>query len=175
MPLRPAEVSDAAELTDVVVAQRRFLDPWEPVRPAEWFTVAGQHRILADGQLAREQDRAHPFVITDAAGVIVGRLTINNVVRGAGQFASLGYWVAREHNGRGVATAAVAEAVAIGFTDLNLHRLEAGTLMHNTGSQKVLERNGFERYGLAPHLVLIAGRWQDHVLYQRLNHDWVAS
>lgn len=172
MPLRPADVTDAPELAGLVVAQRAFLHPWEPIRPEDWFTVRGQRRILVEGQLAREQDRAHPFVITDEAGAIVGRLTINNVVRGAGQFASLGYWVARERNGRGVATAAVADAVSIAFGDLNLHRLEAGTLVHNTGSQRVLERNGFERYGLAPGLVRIAGRWQDHVLFQRLNPDW---
>ncbi|NLE17967.1 MAG: GNAT family N-acetyltransferase, partial [Propioniciclava sp.] len=69
-------------------------------------------------------------------------------------------------------TRAVAEAVAIGFGALNLHRLEAGALVHNIGSQRVLERNGFTRYGLAPELVHIAGRWQDHVLFQRLNPDW---
>ena len=66
----------------------------------------------------------------------------------------------------------MAEAVTIGFGALNLHRLEAGALVHNIGSQRVLERNGFTRYGLAPELVHIAGRWQDHVLLQRLNPDW---
>ncbi len=47
--------------------------------------------------------------------------------------------------------------------------MEAGTLVHNLGSQRVLERNGFVRFGLAPQYLRIAGRWQDHVLFQVLN------
>jgi ribosomal-protein-alanine N-acetyltransferase len=38
-------------------------------------------------------------------------------------------------------------------------------------SQRVLERNGFVRYGLAPAYLEIAGRWQDHVMYQALAPD----
>jgi ribosomal-protein-alanine N-acetyltransferase len=63
----------------------------------------------------------------------------------------------------------VAQIVRIAFEELGLHRLEAGTLLHNTASQRVLERNGFTRFGLAPKYLSIAGRWQDHVLFQRIN------
>ncbi len=38
--------------------------------------------------------------------------------------------------------------------------------MHNVASQRVLERNGFVRFGLAPEYLNIDGRWQDHILYQ---------
>jgi ribosomal-protein-alanine N-acetyltransferase len=77
--------------------------------------------------------------------------------------------VAEDHNGKGVATAAVADTVRFAFDHLRLHRVEAGTLVHNAGSQRVLERNGFTRYGLAPRYLRIAGKWQDHVLFQKLN------
>jgi ribosomal-protein-alanine N-acetyltransferase len=52
-----------------------------------------------------------------------------------------------------------------------LHRVEAGTLLHNAASQRVLERCGFEYYGLAPKFLFIDGAWQDHKLYQRILHD----
>ncbi len=61
--------------------------------------------------------------------------------------------------------------IDIAFGELGLHRLQAGTLVHNTGSQKVLERNGFERIGLARAYLKIAGRWQDHILFQRISGD----
>jgi ribosomal-protein-alanine N-acetyltransferase len=62
----------------------------------------------------------------------------------------------------------VAGVVRQGFEGLGLHRVEAGTLLSNTRSQAVLERNGFVRFGLAPRYLPIAGEWQDHLLFQRL-------
>jgi ribosomal-protein-alanine N-acetyltransferase len=41
----------------------------------------------------------------------------------------------------------------------------------NVASQQVLVHNGFERIGLARRYLRIAGRWQDHVLFQRLVND----
>jgi ribosomal-protein-alanine N-acetyltransferase len=52
---------------------------------------------------------------------------------------------------------------------LRLHRVEAGTIPRNVRSQAVLQRNGFVPFGVAPAYLKIAGEWQDHVLFQRLN------
>jgi ribosomal-protein-alanine N-acetyltransferase len=49
-----------------------------------------------------------------------------------------------------------------------MHRLEAGTLVDNVASQRVLEKNGFERIGLARAYLRIAGAWRDHILFQRV-------
>lgn len=51
---------------------------------------------------------------------------------------------------------------------LGLHRLQAETLVHNIASQRVLEKNGFSRYGMAPEYLKIDGAWQDHLMYQRI-------
>jgi ribosomal-protein-alanine N-acetyltransferase len=72
-------------------------------------------------------------------------------------------------NGRGIATAAVAAAVELAFGDLRLHRLQAATLLSNHASQRVLEKNRFERIGVSPDYLRIAGRWQDHVLFARVS------
>ena len=168
--VRLAEEDDARALADLSRANREFLAPWEPLRPESWFTEAGQREDLTR-MLARHADgTASPYVVL-ADGRLVGRVNVNDVVRGAFQSAHLGYWVDRGHTGRGVATAAVAEVVRIGFSDLRLHRLQADTLLHNKASQTVLARNGFTRIGLAPRYLRIAGRWQDHVLHQRLADD----
>ena len=101
--------------------------------------------------------------------VEIGGLALANIRRGVAQAASLGYWVGEEHNGRGLATAAVACMLAVAFDELELHRVQAATLPHNVASQRVLERNGFDRIGLAAAYLKIAGRWQDHVLFQRIS------
>jgi [ribosomal protein S5]-alanine N-acetyltransferase len=166
---RPLQPEDADVLARIIREDRAFLAPWEPTREESSFTEDGQ---LEEIQARLEQQAlglAVPHVVLDDAGQVIGRITLNNVVRGAFQSCSLGYWIRSAANGRGHATAAVREMVRIAFDDLDLHRVEAGTLPHNAASQRVLERNGFVRFGLAPQYLRIAGRWQDHVLFQLLN------
>ncbi len=107
-----------------------------------------------------------PHVILDQAGQLAGRVNLNDIVRGAFQSCSVGYWLSAAANGRGLATAAVGEMARVAFAGIGLHRVEAATLLHNTASQRVLERNGFARIGMAPAYLSIAGRWQDHLLFQ---------
>lgn len=40
------------------------------------------------------------------------------------------------------------------------------TLIDNEASQRVLLKNGFVQYGRAPEYLEIAGRWQEHLLFQ---------
>jgi ribosomal-protein-alanine N-acetyltransferase len=106
------------------------------------------------------------FAILDQ-GAIVGVISLTNIIRGPFQSANLGYWVDHSHNGRGIATAAIGEVLRFAFGTAELHRVEAGTLVENLASQRVLEKKGFERIGLARRYLCIAGAWRDHLLFQR--------
>lgn len=164
--IRPLALDDAAVLADLCTASRAFLAPWEPERDESFYTEAGQAELIESSLAQHEQGLSAPQVILDTDGSVVGRITLNTIVRGAFQSCSLGYWVSHAHNGRGLATRAVEAAKDLAFGALELHRVEAATLLHNTASQTVLARNGFVRFGLAPTYLRIAGRWQDHVLFQ---------
>jgi ribosomal-protein-alanine N-acetyltransferase len=164
--IRPVEVDDAANLASAYVANRRFLAPWEPIREEIFFTTAGQRSRIAT---VRSDPGAYGCVILDDDGALVGTITLSGIVYGPACTANLGYWVAQDANGRGLATRAAGLMLDVAFGELDLHRVQAGTLLHNTGSQRVLERNGFERIGVAHSYLLIAGQWQDHVLFQRIS------
>ena len=43
--LRPAVLDDAEALATLARSQREHLAPWEPERPAHWFTEAGQRSL----------------------------------------------------------------------------------------------------------------------------------
>ena len=165
--VRVVAEDDAAALTDLLLRNRDFLAPWDPVRDEAYYSAAGQ-RDLLDRSLRRFAAGAEWPGVVLVDGAPVGRVNLNNLVRGAFCSADLGYWVDQAHNGRGVATAAVGAVVRVAFVELGLHRVQAGTLLHNHGSQRVLARNGFTVIGVAPGYLKIAGRWQDHRLFQRL-------
>jgi ribosomal-protein-alanine N-acetyltransferase len=167
--IRDVSTSDAAALADAYRRNREHLAPFEPARPEGYFTESGQVSALTE-QLARAQAGLTAAWVIARGEQIVGRVTLNNIVMGVLRSASIGYWVDAGHLRRGLATAAVG-FVCAQAQGRGLHRVEAGTMVHNTASQGVLERSGFELYGLAPRYLFIAGAWQDHRLYQRILHD----
>ena len=170
MTTRLIRPDDAPALAAVLRDNREFLAPWEPVRDEAYFTDAGQQEVIAGLLLGYDQGTTLPHVIVDG-DELVGRITLTAIARGPFQSASLGYWVAEAANGRGLATKAVRTIARLAFEDLHLHRLEAGTLVHNAASQLVLQRNGFIRFGTAPKYLKIAGAWQDHAMFQLLAPD----
>ena len=152
-----------------MVRNRAFLAPWDLVRDEEYFTIEGQRRRIETVLADCDRGLACPHVILGEAGEVVGRVTLDGIERGPFQSCNLGYWVGRDANGRGLATAAVAHMLSIAFGELGLHRVQAATLPHNAASKRVLERNGFQCIGLAPAYLEIAGQWQDHILFQRVD------
>jgi ribosomal-protein-alanine N-acetyltransferase len=170
LELRLVAADDVTPLTEAYLRNREHLAPWEPIRNDEFFTEdwhADEIRLQLE---SADEGRSLPLVITDG-GEIIGRVNLSNIVRGAAQSASLGYWVDARYAGRGVGTAGVRAIAETARDELSLHRLEAGTLVHNHRSQRVLINAGFEPIGLAPRYLRIAGTWQDHRLFQRLLHD----
>ena len=164
---------DAPALAELQRLNRAFLAPWEPVRSDGYFTEAGQRAAIEQALTEYEQGRNLPQVILDDGAGIVGRITLNGIVRGAFQSCSVGYWVSQFVTGRGMATAALRQIIGIAFGELGLHRIQAETLLDNAASQRVLDRNGFARIGMAPEYLKIAGRWQDCILFQRVNSSAV--
>jgi ribosomal-protein-alanine N-acetyltransferase len=157
---------DAAVLTDLVIRNRDFLAPWMPLRDAEFFTEAGQRAMIEDELDRYGRGITLPRLIVDDDGAVVGRIYLNGIVYGAFRSCSVAYWVDAGCNGRGVATAALRELIRVAFDELGLHRVQAETLVANAGSQRVLTRCGFVRIGSAPDYLKIAGRWQEHILWQ---------
>jgi ribosomal-protein-alanine N-acetyltransferase len=167
-PTRLVTLADVPALTRLLVDSREFMAPYEPSRPDDYFTVDRQHDLIADALEACEQGMTLPHVILDDEGKVAGRITLNTIVRGPFQSGAVGYWVGVDQGGRGLATRAVAGIKRVAFDEFGLHRIEAATLLDNVRSQRVLDRNGFTRFGLAPNYLKINGSWQDMVLYQAL-------
>lgn len=168
--MRPAQIQDAAALCRAFERNREHLRPFDPDRPAHFYTLETQQTRLRDLAAQREAGRTVSWLLTEDEQVL-GSVTISSIARGPLSSANLGYWVDGAQTGRGLGTAAAREACRYADEVLGLHRLEAGTLVDNLASQRVLGRCGFVRYGLAPQFLHIAGQWRDHVLFQKILND----
>jgi ribosomal-protein-alanine N-acetyltransferase len=104
-----------------------------------------------------------PYVI-EVDGNFGGQLTIGNVTHGALRSAWIGYWVASEFTGGGVATGALALGVDHCFGPVMLHRVEATVRPENAASRRVLTKVGFREEGLLKRYLDVDRAWRDHLL-----------
>jgi ribosomal-protein-alanine N-acetyltransferase len=161
--LRPLEPEDAPALLELRVRNRAFLEPWEPVRDESWYTLAAQQADIASGIEGARADRRYALGIF--APALVGRVALNEIVRGVFGNAYLGYFVDEAVNGRGYATEAVRQAVRFGFDEAGLHRVQAAVVPRNAASVRVLEKAGFREEGYAERYICINGVWEDHRIF----------
>ncbi|MFG2982120.1 GNAT family N-acetyltransferase [Streptomyces sp. NPDC048258] len=100
-----------------------------------------RHRAL----LAEQDTGACLFhVLVGGAGEILGRVNLVDVANGS---AELGYRIAEQAAGRGLATSAVREICALAGAEYGLTTLTAVTTLDNAGSRAVLARTGFTAAG----------------------------
>ena len=170
--LRQPQMSDHSEWATLRQKSREFLEPWEPVWPADDLTRAAFRRRLKRYAEDQRSDLAYSFFIfRKIDGLLVGGITLSNVRRGVAQAGSIGYWMGEPYARQGLMSMALRALIPFGFATLRLHRLEAACITTNVASIRLLEKSGFQREGYARQYLCINGMWQDHLLYARIKDD----
>lgn len=170
--LRPPRASDYAAWQALRSESRSFLQPWEPIWPADDLSRAAFRRRLLAYARDREAGLAYPFFVFRAADdALSGGITLSNIRRGVAQMGSVGYWCGRPFTRQGLTLAAVRALAQFAFRTLALHRLEAACIPENDASRRLLAQAGFEEEGFALAYLKINGAWRDHVLFGLTSPD----
>lgn len=170
--LRLLATQDAQAYLELVQQTRIPYQPVEPVRDDEFYTLDAQIRRIEDRIKAADEGTGYQFgIFTIKDDLLIGQVSLNNVVLGVAHYADMGYFIHPDYQGGGRMTAAVKLAVAYGFRALKLNRIQAAVLPTNKGSQRVLEKNGFQPEGIARKYLKINGMYQDHQVYAVLAED----
>jgi ribosomal-protein-alanine N-acetyltransferase len=147
------------------------LERWSPPATSAFFTEAFWGDRLAIAVEEFHAGRAARFVLQPGAadGPVVGTCNYTNIVRGPFLACHLGYQIARSHEGQGLMTEALRAANDFVFREMRLHRIMANYRPENERSERLLQRLGFVREGLARDYLFIDGAWRDHVLTALVN------
>ena len=120
---------------------------------------------------AWDRAEAFDFLVTDrATGALLGACALNHLDHG-NRRANLGYWVRTGACGRGVATEAAAIAVHFGLAELGLGRIEIVAAVANRASQRVAEKLGAAREGVARNRFCFNGAYVDGVIFSLVPAD----
>ncbi|MDI1228069.1 MAG: GNAT family protein [bacterium] len=172
--IRSPERDDWEDWVEVRNRNERFLKPWSPAAAFSNTTREGFNRRLANYHEEWDTDRGYAFFIyRNDTNALVGGVTLNNIVRGAGQMATMGYWLDEGETRQGFMTEAALLACQFGFSALKLHRIQAGTLPENVASQKVLRNCGFTQEGIARKYIQINKEWRDHQMFALLSEEFI--
>jgi ribosomal-protein-alanine N-acetyltransferase len=166
--------ADAALLADFYRQNHAHFQPFEPLRPADFYTEpALLQRLAAQQQL--QQQRLCYALIARTEQQIVAQATLSQIIYGPFCAGYLGFGVAKAFEGQGLMTELCRQLIRHAFTELQLNRIMANYLPSNQRSARLLQRLGFEVEGRARHYLQINGQWQDHILTALLHPKYANS
>jgi ribosomal-protein-serine acetyltransferase len=170
--LRLLEESDAQELYGVIDANREHLAAWMPWAEGERSPEDVLPFIRATRRQIADNDGLQTAIV-DPDGAIVGMVGVHGV-DWPNRRTSIGYWLARDEQGRGTVTAAVRAYVDHAFGTWGLNRVTIEAAAGNARSRGVPERLGFREEGVLREAGRVGERVMDHVVYGMLAADWRA-
>lgn len=173
--LRPLVPQDFNAWSEVRRRNGEWLTLWEPMRLPHHPDPETNREVFAARCGSRDRERLagsqYAFGIF-IDGAFAGELNLNNVVRGAMQSATIGYWIDRARAGRSFMSEAIVVLAQFAFEELNLHRLEICIIPRNSNSRRVVEKLGIREEGIAQRFLEINGAWEDHMRFGLTVEEW---
>jgi ribosomal-protein-serine acetyltransferase len=166
--LRPLATTDAPELHALIEANRDYLACWVPWAAEQQLPDTEKFIAETQDQLARN-DGFQVCIAPDDP--IIGMVGFH-AVSWSNRSTSIGYWLAEDHQGRGIMTTAVRALVDHAFDEWNLHRIEIHCAKANRRSRAIPERLGFREEGILRETERMGERYLDGVVYGLLEGEW---
>ena len=161
--LRPWHATDAAAL--VAAVDDPEIHRWLDAIP-DPYTPADAEEFMFSTRRGLTEGRGVDLAVT-GDGELVGSIGLRFTADNPG-LGDVGYWVAAEARGRGVATTATRALSDWALGDLGLRRVELYADVGNAASLAVAERAGFELEGIRRSWRAVWGKPRDFAVYARL-------
>jgi ribosomal-protein-alanine N-acetyltransferase len=173
--LRPLVAPDFASWSEIRRRNHDWLTVWEPAKTSFSPDPSADREAFAARCNMRDRDRQSGVGYSFGLFVdnnLAGEVNLNNVVRGALQTGTIGYWIDQAKAGRGYVAEAVVVMFRYAFEQLGLHRVEICIIPRNHNSHRVMQKLAIREEGTALRFLEINGVWEDHVRYGITAEEW---
>lgn len=174
--MRPLAASDFRAWSEIRGRNEEWLTVWEPRRQMSVADPTTDRSAFVSRCIQRDRDRANGTAYQFGLFVdehVAGEINLNNVIRGAMQSGTIGYWVDQRHAGHAYVAEGVVMLMQFAFEQLGLHRIEICIVPRNVNSRRVMEKLEIREEGIAQRYLEINGVWEDHVRYGMTHEEWV--
>ncbi|WP_163195854.1 GNAT family N-acetyltransferase [Clostridium thermarum] len=169
MELKILTPEDAEDMTDYYIRNKTYLQDFEPAREETFYTTEVQKRILMESYKQYLNGIALSFGIYKD-NKLIGKIQLSNIVMGIFRNGIVGYSIDKDFQGKGYMKEALKLVLEYAFNEMDLHRIEASTLVDNIKSQRVLLSCGFKEVGINKEYLFINGAWRDHKTFYIINN-----
>lgn len=159
----------AEETYKVIDANREHLRVWLP-----WVDYTKSVQIFKDYiRFCKQQfkEGADYGYIIRHRNEAAGRIGLHHV-DAKNKSAAIGYWLAKEQEGKGIITRSCKALLNFGFNELQLNRIEIKCGDRNNKSEAIPQKLSFKREGLLRQAEFVNGKFIDLHLYSLLKEEW---
>ena len=167
--LKKYTIEDIPQLFEAARASINRVHPWLP-----WchpnYSIDETEAWIKTRPKHWNEGKAFGFSIQNTEGTIIGGCGIG--IQSVSWCGNLGYWLRTGYTGQGYATVATKLLAEFGIRQLKLKRIEIVASVENDLSQKVAERAGAYKEGIARNRLLIHERFHDAAVYSFIPNDF---
>ncbi|MEH6345702.1 MAG: GNAT family N-acetyltransferase [Bermanella sp.] len=161
MHLKPLDQNHISELHQLIENNRGYLREWLP-----WLDNI---KLISDtanfiGSISHPSSAPHFGVFHQ--GRLCGVAGFHEIETQI-KVGTIGYWLAQNHAGKGIISAAVKELLEIGFKKLKLEKIEIRCAKGNVRSRSVAQGLGFTYVKTLPDNEWLYDKYVDHVVYSK--------
>ena len=165
--IRKWSLKDAKDLASAI-SNKNVQDNLRDGLPFPYTEHDGKNFI--SDMLSSNENDVFSFAIT-ADDKVIGSIGVFRQSNIHSKTAELGYYIAENYWGNGLATDAVKQVCNYVFSNSDIIRIFAEPFAHNIGSCRVLEKAGFKYEGTLKQNAVKNGKIVDMKLYALLKND----
>lgn len=159
----------APRLWEIIDRDRDYLRQWQnwPDYMRSYDDVLG---LVQRAEEKRTSNNGFDLVIR-YQNEVVGKIGLVYVNRRYSK-TEIGYWLAKDQQGKGIVTRACHAVTDYALTPMRLRTVHIRVAVENTRSRAIPERLGFLNEGVIPHKTWLHGRPIEEVLYAMTTERW---
>ena len=171
--LRCVDQNYAQQVLSFYIANKHVLEPWEPTRAINFYTLSYQAASLAAERSLASRHQAIRYYLFEREHpeVIIGTVNFFQITHIPGGHCKLGYKLASHAWHKGYAYEAISYLIPLVFHYFSINRIEADIMPGNERSIQLIKRLNFSYEGISRNYCEIEGVLQDHQRYSLLSTD----
>jgi len=167
--LRATSMDDTEAFANVLISNYDRLSEWMDLPPL--IRDSSKHRHAMQQELDRREKRNERWWLIWERKELAGSVSLM-IPEGRANWGLIGYWLAKDHTGKGAMTQAVRRVIDWSFEELKLNRVEIQASVINRKSCAVPERLGIKREAIRRRGNVIGGVPHDMASYVAFADDW---